>query len=117
MDTNDNISLNMGDYMGNQQTLIWEDTPDCTTYLHNEGDTIRIERRWKNIGALLESNMRAANEFHKSQGMKDFQHMATIPLGLFYEWSKDGSIDDDVTMARRLNDADFAKFRVNSWKL
>lgn len=113
----DDINFTIGDVFGSHTTLVWEDTEDATTYLHREGDTIRIERRWKNVRAVLERNAREAAAFSKTDKLGDFVKLGTIPTGLFWQWQREGITDDPDALARRMNDPDYAKLRVNNLKI
>lgn len=111
----DPSKLEFGDLMGDANTLLWEDTADCTTWLKREGDDqIRVIKEWKNVGALLEANAREAAEWSRSQGLGSLAKVASIPMGVWAQWEAEGITDDPVAMARRLNDPDYAKFKTKN---
>lgn len=108
--------LQFGDLVP-QGRLVWEDTPDYTIYLEREGDYIRITRDFKNVRAVLEQNAREAAEFNATGKLGELVKVASVPVGLHYEWSKDGITEDAEAIARRLNDVDYSRFRVNNLRV
>ncbi|MEW9616023.1 hypothetical protein AB3G45_19600 [Shinella sp. S4-D37] len=114
MDINE---LEFGDLVLDGQTLVYEDTADYTIYLIREGDYIRIRRDFKNVRAVLEANARAAAEFNSTGQLGEFVKVASVPVGMHYQWDQEGILDDPVALARRLNDADFSKVRTNNLRV
>jgi hypothetical protein len=111
----DPSKLELGDVLGGANTVLWEDTADCTTWLKRESDDqIRVIKEWKNVGALLAANAREAAEWSKSQGLSSMAKVASIPVGLWSQWDAEGITDDPVAMARRLNDPDYAKLKTKN---
>lgn len=113
MDINE---LQLGDLVPHGR-LVWEDTPDYIIYLEREGDFIRITREFKNIRAVLEQNAREASDFNSTGKLGEFVKVASVPTGIHYAWDAEGILDDPTALARRLNDADFSKFRTNNLKV
>lgn len=97
--------------------ILWEDTPDYSVYLTRDGDKIHVTTEWKNIQALLDCNAQEAAEFNATGKHSDVVKVAGIPIGLYFDWKRQGIIDDPEAMRRRLNDSDYRKFRVNDWSL
>lgn len=111
----DPSELQFGDLMGDVNTQLFDDTPDCTTWLRLEGpDHIRVIKKWKNVKARLEANAREAAEWSKTQGLGSLAKVASIPMGIWAQWEAEGITDDPVAMARRLNDPDYAKLKTKN---
>jgi len=108
--------LQLGDLVTHGR-LVWEDTPDYTIFLDREGDYIRITREFKNVRAVLETNAREAAEFNQTGQLGEFVKVASVPIGMHYAWDAEGILDDPTVLARRLNDADFSKFRTNNLRV
>ncbi|MGE6781302.1 hypothetical protein ACQKGL_02130 [Ensifer adhaerens] len=98
-------------------TYMLYDGPDKTVWITRDGDQMYQTVEWKHVGALLADNQAAANEFSNSGQLGDNVRVASIPLGIYQRWSADGITEDPVALARRLNDADYSKFRVNNLRV
>lgn len=98
-------------------TFMLLDTPDKTVWLTRDGDKMYQTVEWKNVSALLEDNIAASNNFSRSAKLGDNVQVASVPLGVYQKWDSEGIIDDPVALARRLNDADYRKFRTNNLRL
>lgn len=98
-------------------SIVWEDTPDYTVTLIRDGDKIIVKTDYKNIQAMLDANAQEAADFNQTGKHSDVVKVAGIPIGLYFDWKREGITDDPEAMKRRLNDADYAKFRVNNWRL
>lgn len=97
--------------------ICWEDTPDYTVWLIRDGENLIVKTDYKNVQALLDANAAEAAEFSKSGKHNDVVKVAGIPIGLYFAWQREGITDDPEAMRRRLNDADYSKFRTNDWRL
>lgn len=106
-----------GDLIHDNGSLVWEDTPDYTVILIRDGDKIIVRTEYKNIQSLLDANAQEAAEFNQTGKHSDIQKVAGIPIGLYFDWKRQGIIDDKEALRRRLNDGDFRKFRTNNWSL
>ncbi len=106
--------LQFGDLVPDGQTLVWEDTPEYTTYFTRDGDYIRVIRDFKSVRAVLEANAREAAEFNSTGQLGEFVKVASVPIGMHYAWDQEGILNDPTALARRLNDADYSKFRTNN---
>ena len=109
-------NLSVGDLV-KQGTVVWEDTPEYTVFLTRDGDQIKITTQWKTVQALLDANAAEASEFSATGKHNDVVKVAGIPIGLYFDWQRQGITDDPEAMRRRLNDSDFRKFRTNDWSL
>lgn len=98
-------------------TLLLEDTHDYTVWLIRDDDKIIIQTDWKNVQALLDANAAEAAEFNRTGNHGNMVKVAGIPIGLYFDWLRQGITDDPEAMRRRLNDSDFSKFRTNNWRL
>ena len=96
-------------------TIIWEDTPTHTVYLTRDGDKLKITTVQK-VEAIIEANSRESAEFNRTGSHGDFVKVASIPNSLYWDWQRQYEGDQDA-IKRKLNDADFAKFRTNDWRL
>lgn len=107
-------NLQIGDLL-QSGSIVWEDTPDYTVTLIRDGDKLIVKTDYKNIQAMLDSNAAEANDFSKTGRHSDVVKVAGIPIGLYFDWKREGITEDPEAMRRRLNDSDFAKFRTNNW--
>lgn len=100
-------------------TILWEETPEYKVWMTRDGDKLIITTEYKPdvIKALLDQNQREANAFNASGSHGDLVKVASVPTGLYYDWQRQGITQDPEAMRRRLNDADYSKFRTNSWSL
>lgn len=108
--------LKVGDLV-TSGTICWEDTPEYTVWITRDGDQMRVTTEWKSVQSMLDGNAAEAAEFSATGKHGDIQKVAGIPIGLYFDWQRQGITDDPEAMRRRLNDGDFAKFRTNTWKL
>ncbi|AYD00919.1 hypothetical protein [Neorhizobium sp. NCHU2750] len=100
-------------------TILWEETPEYKVWMTRDGDKLIITTEYKDdvIKALMDQNQREANAFNATGSHGNLVKVASIPTGLYYDWKRQGIVDDPEAMRRRLNDSDYAKFRTNSWSL
>lgn len=100
-------------------TILWEETPEYRVWLTRDGDKLIITTEYNDdlVKALLDQNQREANAFNSSGSHGPIVKVASIPTGLYQEWKRQGITDDPEAMRRRLNDADYRKFRTNDWSL
>lgn len=108
--------LTIGDLI-THGTFLFEDTPTKRVWLTRDGDRMYVTEEWKNVQALLDENAKYAAEFNQTGSHGELVRLASVPIGLHKQWSKEGITDDPATIARRLNDADNAKLRTNNWRL
>ncbi|MCZ7931083.1 hypothetical protein O9X90_02065 [Agrobacterium leguminum] len=106
------LDLTIGDLVGRDR-FIFKETDDVRIDFVKRGDEIHIETYYKTLQAVLDENASVAAEFSRNTQLSNLERVANIPIGLYYEWSKEGIIDDPERLKRRLNDADFAKVRTN----
>lgn len=111
----DKNQLTIGDLVPN--VLVWEDDAEKRVLLIRDGDQIHIRTEWKKVSALLDANHETAMAFNATGKLNDMVHVASVPLGIHYQWQAEGITHDDAAIARRLNDGDFAKFRTNNLKV
>ncbi|WP_246691002.1 hypothetical protein [Neorhizobium alkalisoli] len=76
-----------------------------------------VTTEWKSVQALLDSNSNESAEFNQTGKHGDIVKVAGIPIGLYFDWKRQGITDDPEALRRRLNDRDFSKFRTNDWSL
>ncbi|SCX36036.1 hypothetical protein [Agrobacterium rosae] len=95
-------------------TYMLYDSPDKTVWLTRDGDQMYQTVEWKHVSALLEDNQSAANAFSRSSRLGDNVQVASVPMGVYQRWVSEGIVDDPVALARRLNDAEYRKFRTNN---
>ena len=99
----------------NEKNLL-EDTPHKRVWLIRDGDYMIFETEWK-IDAVLDLNKSKQADFSKAGGLGDIVQVASIPQGMYWDWHKQGILDDDAALRRRLNDSDFQHLRTNSLKV
>lgn len=118
MDFNSNELL-VGDLVADGQRILWEETPEYKVWMTREGDKLYITTEYNSdlIAALLDKNRQEKNDFNKTGSHGSIVKVASVPVGLYYEWQRQGITDDEEAMRRRLNDADYSKFRTNDWRL
>lgn len=87
-----------------------------TVWITREGDQMYTTTEW-NIDKLLEVNAASANSFSRTGGLGELQQVASVPVGIYQQWDKEGIVDDPDAFARRLNNGDFAKFRTNNLRV
>lgn len=109
--------LNIGDIVADGQTLTWYEKPNQKTVMTRYGNTVHIHHEFYGLEALFDANAEAAANFNATGSHGDMERVASIPIGLWSEWNREGITDDPAAYARRLNDSDYRKFRVNSWTL
>jgi hypothetical protein len=97
-------------------TFLFYHGPEKTVWVTREGDQMYTTTEW-NVEHLLEQNKAAANDFSRSGGLGDMVRVASVPVGVLNKWSDEGIVEDPVAFARRLNDSDYSKFRVNSLRV
>lgn len=107
-------NLTLGDYLPTQGCVLWSNDEDKIIWLVRDGDKMEIITEWKNLNALFEANAAEAAEFSRSGGLGNMQKVASIPKGLYADWKAQGITEDTTAMRRRLNDADYSKFRTNT---
>jgi hypothetical protein len=98
------------------EKILWEDTPDKRVWFIRTGEHLIIETEWK-VDAVLDANKSAQASFSKSSGLGEMVQVATIPTGMYWDWQKQGILDDDAAFKRRLNDSDFQHLRTNTLKV
>ena len=98
------------------EKILWEDTPDKRVWFIRQGDHLIIETEWK-IDAVLDANKSKQADFSKASALGDIVQVASIPTGMYWDWHKQGIIDDDAALKRRLNDSDFQHLRTNNLKV
>ncbi len=98
------------------EKILWEDTPDKRVWFIREGDNLIIETEWK-VDAVLDANKSKQADFSKTGALGDFVQVASIPTGMYWDWHKQGILDDDAALKRRLNDSDFQHLRTNNLKV
>lgn len=108
--------LTVGDLL-THGTLLWEDTPSKTVWLMRDGDKMYMHTEWKNIRGMLDDNANAAAAFNATGKLDELVRVASIPIGVHYQWSKEGITEDETAIARRLNDGDYKKFRTNNLRV
>ncbi len=91
--------------------------PEKTIWLTRDGDQMYETVQWKDFRAMLDQNAKEAATFNVHGNHGSIVKLASVPIGLRYEWSKEGITDDPDALKRRLNDSDNAKFRVNNWRI
>ena len=101
---------------GVNEKFLWEDTPDKRVWFIRDGDKIIIETERK-IDVVLDANKRAQADFSRTSGLGDMAKVATIPTGLYWDWHKQGILDDDAAFKRRINSSDFQHLRTNTLKV
>jgi hypothetical protein len=106
-----------GDLVAEGERIIVEDNAEYTVILTREGPNIRTTTITKNetLQAQFEANAAEAADFNATGKHSGMVKVAGIPSTLYFEWLKEGIIDDPVALRRKLNDSDFSKFRTNSW--
>lgn len=115
----ESLNLTAGDLVADGARILWEETPEYRVWLTRSGDQLYITTEYNSdiIQALLDQNKREANAFNKSGSHGSIVKVASIPTGLYFDWQRQGITDDPEAMRRRLNDADYSKFRTNDWRL
>lgn len=98
------------------EKILWEDTPDKRVWFIREGDNLIIETEWK-VDAVLDANKGKQADFSNTGALGDFVQVASIPTGMYWDWHKQGILDDDAALKRRLNDSDFQHLRTNNLKV
>ncbi|RUP22657.1 hypothetical protein [Methylobacterium sp.] len=98
------------------EKILWEDTPDKRVWFIRQGEHLIIETEWK-VDAVLDANKSKQADFSKTGALGDFVQVASIPTGMYWDWHKQGILDDDAALKRRLNDSDFQHLRTNNLKV
>lgn len=98
------------------EKILWEDTPDKRVWFIRQGENLIIETEWK-IDAVLDANKSRQADFSKASALGDIVQVASIPQGMYWDWHKQGILDDDAALRRRLNDSDFLHLRTNSLRV
>lgn len=106
----------VGDLVTHGTFMLYE-TPDKIVWLTRDGDTMYRTTQWKNVAALLADNQAAANDFNRTGKLGDTVQVASVPYAVHLKWAAEGIVNDPVALARRLNDADYSKFRTNSLRV
>lgn len=108
-----------GDLVAEGERIIVEDNEDYTVILTREGNNIRTTTITKTdtLQAQFDANAEEAAEFNSTGKHSNMIKIAGIPSALYFQWLKEGIIDDPQALRRKLNDSDFRKFRTNSWSL
>jgi hypothetical protein len=95
--------------------IVVENNEDYMVVMTRVGDTIRTDTYAKNLQAMFDQNAEEAAEFNATGKHSDMVKVAGIPAHLYFQWLKEGIIDDKKALRKRLNDSEFAKFRTNNW--
>lgn len=96
--------------------VLWEDTGDKRVWFIRDGDNMIIETEW-NVDAVLDANKSAQADFSKTTKQSELVQVATIPTGMYWDWYRQGIVNDDEAFKRRLNDSDFRHVRTNSLRV
>jgi hypothetical protein len=105
----------IGDMFVDRKTILFINRPDYKCWLTNNGDgNILVTEEWPDVQSLLDHNAEEAADFSRTSKLRDVVKVASIPLGIYAQWQKEGIDQDRVLLRRKLNDANFAKFRTNS---
>ncbi|TQX87143.1 MULTISPECIES: hypothetical protein [unclassified Rhizobium] len=111
------LALTMNEVVPDGATICVEDDETKTVYWKRSGDKIEQVTCWKNVSAVLEANLAEAKEFSRTGKLSELVKVASVPIGLHYDWKAKGYTEDPVKMARLLNDPDFAKLRTNTLRV
>ncbi|MGY6283614.1 hypothetical protein ACXIT0_12010 [Methylorubrum extorquens] len=98
------------------ERILWEDSPERRIWFIRSGEHLIIETEWK-VDAVLDANKSKQADFSKASSLGDMVQVASIPTGMYWDWQKQGILDDDAAFKRRLNDSDFQHLRTNSLKV
>ncbi|MFJ7438233.1 hypothetical protein ACIQW5_11305 [Methylorubrum thiocyanatum] len=96
--------------------VLFEKTADREVWLIRDGDNMIIETITK-VDDIFDANRSKQADFSRNAGLGSMPQVATIPVGMFFEWQKEGIVDDPAAYKRRLNDIDYQHLRTNSLKL
>jgi len=110
-------TLTAGDLVPDGATIIVEDNANYTVIMTREGSNIRTTTITKRVQALIDQNAAEAADFNATGKLSNMVKVAGIPAELYFQWLREGIVDDPKALARRLNDPDYAKFRTNSLKV
>lgn len=97
--------------------VLWEDTAEKQTWFIRDGDKLIIETIWKDVSPILDANKAAQADFSATSKLGELVRVAEIPPGLYWDWQRQGILDDDAAFNRRMNDSNYQHLRTNSLKL
>jgi hypothetical protein len=98
------------------EKILWEDAPDKRVWFIRDGEHMIIETEWK-IDALLDANKAKQVDFSRTSKLGEMVQVASIPTGMYWDWQKQGILDDDAAFRRRINSSDFQHLRTNNLKV
>lgn len=110
-------NLTAGDLVPDGKTISWTEETGITFYMTRDGEKLHMRWSTPDLQTLLDSNAEAAADFNATGDHGDLVRVASIPSSLYWQWQREGIIDDKVALRRRLNDSDNRKFRTSSWRL
>ncbi|CDZ29427.1 Hypothetical protein NGAL_HAMBI490_42930 [Neorhizobium galegae bv. officinalis] len=115
---NDNIlDLTIDFFLKDGETKVVHEDANKTVVWTRQGNHVVEDVYHRNFQSLLEQNAEEAKAFSATGKLGTNVKVASIPASIYYAWEQEGITEDDVEMARRLNDPDYKKFRVNGLRL
>jgi hypothetical protein len=109
--------FNAGSLVPDGQTVSWTEESGITFYMHREGDKLHMKWSSPDLQTLFDANAAEAADFNASGSHGNLVKQASIPSQLYWQWQREGIIDDKVALKRRLNDGDYSKLRTSTWRV
>ncbi|WP_342162550.1 hypothetical protein [Methylobacterium sp. SD21] len=69
------------------------------------------------VDALLDANKRKQVDFSNTSALGDMVQVASIPNAMYWDWHKQGILDDEAAFARKLNDSSLQHIRTNNLRV
>jgi hypothetical protein len=114
MNQEEYVNADMTAGLADGETRVVYDDANKTVVWTRQGKHVVEDIYHKNFQSVLDQNQAEANEFSRSGKLGENVKLASVPLSVHMAWQAEGLLDDDKAFARRLNDPDYAKFRVNN---
>lgn len=105
------------DFVPEGARILFDEDENRRVWLVREGNLIQPYIEPKNLTGLLDANAAAAAEYSATGRTESMTRVATIPSYLYFQWKREGRIDDPRDLLDLLNDSDYAKFRTTGHRL
>lgn len=69
----------------------------------------------QDVGPILDANKTVYNADHGKWG--EWTWVGSIPLALYWQWAKEGILEDQAALKKKLNDIDFRNLRTRPGSL
>jgi hypothetical protein len=98
------------------EKILWEQTPEKRVWFIRNGEHLVIETEWT-VDSLLDDNKAKQADYSSTGKLGEMVQVASIPTGMYWDWQRQGILDDDAAFRRRINSSDYQHLRTNNLKV